>query len=97
MPLYYTILKSSSAEETKNFVQLQAPDPQAFVNSIRKACNALGLAEPEITKMDTIAGDGDCGLTLKVRKLSRFPFLILNTIPYLGRNRRCGITEHDIL
>jgi dihydroxyacetone kinase len=23
-------------------------------------------AEPEITEMDVIAGDGDCGLTLKV-------------------------------
>jgi dihydroxyacetone kinase len=22
-------------------------------------------AEPEITRLDTIAGDGDCGLTLK--------------------------------
>lgn len=32
---------------------------------IKKVANALISAEPEITRMDTIAGDGDCGLTLK--------------------------------
>ncbi|KAF9563069.1 dihydroxyacetone kinase [Agrocybe pediades] len=41
------------------------PDPAAFVNSIKKAADALIKAEPEITRMDSIAGDGDCGLTLK--------------------------------
>jgi dihydroxyacetone kinase len=34
---------------------------------VRKAVKALIVAEPEITRMDSIAGDGDCGLTLKVR------------------------------
>ncbi|KAF8623069.1 hypothetical protein AX15_006521 [Amanita polypyramis BW_CC] len=67
MPLDFIPLKNSSAEdvETKHFVQLQASDPQTFVSSIRKVCDALSMAEPEITRMDTIAGDGDCGLTLK--------------------------------
>lgn len=47
---------------------IPAFDPDAFVESIKKAAQALIRAEPEITKMDTIAGDGDCGLTLKVSK-----------------------------
>ena len=45
--------------------KISAPDSQAFVDSITKACRALIAAEPEITHMDNIAGDGDCGLTLK--------------------------------
>ena len=44
---------------------LRAPDVASFNASIRRACNALVAAEPEITRMDSIAGDGDCGLTLK--------------------------------
>ncbi|OCH87380.1 dihydroxyacetone kinase [Obba rivulosa] len=45
--------------------KLAAQDPQAFTESVRRACTALIDAEPEITNMDNIAGDGDCGLTLK--------------------------------
>lgn len=45
---------------------LPSSDPDGFINSIKAAAGALIDAEPEITKMDTIAGDGDCGLTLKV-------------------------------
>ena len=44
---------------------LRAPDVASFNASIARACNALVAAEPEITRMDSIAGDGDCGLTLK--------------------------------
>lgn len=43
----------------------KASDPAAFISAIERACNQLIKAEPEITKMDTIAGDGDCGLTLE--------------------------------
>lgn len=39
---------------------------------VKKAAQALINAEPDITEMDSIAGDGDCGLTLKVR-----PWLVL--------------------
>jgi len=46
---------------------LKAGDPDAFVKSLRQAAKALITAEPEITRMDLISGDGDCGLTLKVR------------------------------
>lgn len=45
---------------------LESTNPLSFDASIERACKALIQAEPEITKMDTIAGDGDCGLTLKV-------------------------------
>jgi len=40
-------------------------DPQFFESTIKAACSALIQAEPEITKYDTIVGDGDCGITLK--------------------------------
>ncbi|KAG2011840.1 dihydroxyacetone kinase 1, variant 3 [Coprinopsis cinerea AmutBmut pab1-1] len=46
-------------------VQFRAADPNAFVSGIRNAVQSLISAEPEITRMDSIAGDGDCGLTLK--------------------------------
>ncbi|KAF8637581.1 hypothetical protein AX17_002650 [Amanita inopinata Kibby_2008] len=49
----------------KSFIRLKFIDPRAFVNMIQRVCNSLIAAEPEITRMDTIAGDGDCGLTLK--------------------------------
>ncbi|PCH44361.1 dihydroxyacetone kinase 1 [Wolfiporia cocos MD-104 SS10] len=44
---------------------LRAADPGAFVAAVRRACAAVVQAEPELTRMDSIAGDGDCGLTLK--------------------------------
>ncbi|KAI0741558.1 dihydroxyacetone kinase [Daedaleopsis nitida] len=44
---------------------LRAEDPKAFNAAVERACKALAEAEPEITRMDNIAGDGDCGLTLK--------------------------------
>ncbi|KAG8768218.1 Dihydroxyacetone kinase 2 [Ceratobasidium sp. 428] len=36
-----------------------------FVDAVRRACEGLIRAEPEITQMDQIVGDGDCGTTLK--------------------------------
>ncbi|KAL1747587.1 Dak1 domain-containing protein [Schizophyllum fasciatum] len=44
---------------------IKAADPSGFVAGIKRACEALIAAEPKITEMDNIAGDGDCGLTLK--------------------------------
>jgi dihydroxyacetone kinase len=40
-------------------------DPPAFLQIVKKACETLIEAEPDITRMDQIGGDGDCGLTLK--------------------------------
>ncbi|KAF8074735.1 dihydroxyacetone kinase [Lyophyllum atratum] len=44
---------------------LKVSDNNLFKASVERACKAVIAAEPEITRMDTIAGDGDCGLTLK--------------------------------
>lgn len=45
--------------------KLKAADDKAFVDAIVRAANSIIKEEPEITRMDNIAGDGDCGLTLK--------------------------------
>ena len=45
--------------------KLKAADPKGFIEAIHRACKALNEEEPEITRMDNIAGDGDCGLTLR--------------------------------
>jgi dihydroxyacetone kinase len=44
---------------------IRVSSPESFVNRIKSACEALQEAEPIITKMDQVAGDGDCGTTLK--------------------------------
>jgi len=53
--------------KTKLTTKLKFTDPQQFTESIERACKALIDAEAEITRFDNIAGDADCGLTLKVR------------------------------
>lgn len=40
-------------------------DPALLEKALRKACDDLIKAEPDLTKWDTIMGDGDCGETLK--------------------------------
>lgn len=42
-----------------------ATDPNLFLSAIKAALKLVIAAEPEITRYDTIAGDGDAGLTLK--------------------------------
>lgn len=42
-----------------------ATDSKDFLAAITRACHALIEAEPELTKQDQIAGDGDAGLTLE--------------------------------
>jgi dihydroxyacetone kinase len=59
------VQSTAKAQQPKPRI-LKAVDPQSFVKIIRQAANALIEAESEITRMDLIAGDGDCGLTLKV-------------------------------
>ena len=72
LDLHAQSTSSTTAVDTEYFVRLRASDPLKFVSSIRRACDAVSAAEPEITRMDTIAGDGDCGLTLKVRRINLF-------------------------
>lgn len=40
-------------------------DPAVLEKMLRSACDALVQAEPDLTKWDTVMGDGDCGETLK--------------------------------
>ncbi|KAM3506062.1 hypothetical protein MY11210_007708 [Beauveria gryllotalpidicola] len=40
-------------------------DPALLETMLRTACNDLVKAEPDLTKWDTVMGDGDCGETLK--------------------------------
>ncbi|KAG8698669.1 Dihydroxyacetone kinase 2 [Ceratobasidium sp. 395] len=51
--------ESVDVKETGDNVSTQ------FVDAVRRACEGLIRAEPEITQMDQIVGDGDCGTTLK--------------------------------
>ncbi|KZV94602.1 dihydroxyacetone kinase [Exidia glandulosa HHB12029] len=57
--------KDAIAEELKRAKKLPASDPAAFDKAVRAACDALVAAEGEITELDSIAGDGDCGITLR--------------------------------
>ena len=40
-------------------------DPALLDRMLRHACNDLVAAEPDLTRWDTIMGDGDCGETIK--------------------------------
>lgn len=40
-------------------------DPALLEKMLRTACDDLVKAEPDLTKWDTVMGDGDCGETLK--------------------------------
>ncbi|KAF8659843.1 hypothetical protein AX16_001728 [Volvariella volvacea WC 439] len=64
-----TQLQTISAEDTTStsddHIKLQAVEESLFSAAIERACKALISAESEFTQMDNIAGDGDCGLTLK--------------------------------
>jgi dihydroxyacetone kinase len=56
------------------------PDPAQFIHTIRRACLALIDAEPEITRQDLIAGDGDAGHTLRSGALAVLQAIESNTI-----------------
>ncbi|KAI0021907.1 Dak1 domain-containing protein [Xylariomycetidae sp. FL0641] len=65
--------------EAKNFNTREAPtgsdetvkpsglkaDGAAFTEALSAGLNALIAAEPEVTRYDTVVGDGDCGIGLK--------------------------------
>ena len=55
--------KSKSNESSGKPIKID--NSQKVLESIKAAAQNLINAEPEITKLDTVAGDGDCGLTLK--------------------------------
>lgn len=55
----------TSERSTDHALKVRAEDAEGFTHAVERACKALDRAEPEITRMDTISGDGDCGLTLR--------------------------------
>lgn len=64
-------------------------DPAKLLKAISVAMDNLVKLEPEITEYDTVAGDGDCGLTLKggaegkfLNSTSSLPSLMLNHTSY---------------
>ncbi|KAK9895068.1 dihydroxyacetone kinase [Cystobasidium minutum MCA 4210] len=57
---------TTAPKPIKNASSPVAPaDFALFEKAVSSACNNVVAAEPEITKFDTIAGDGDCGLCFK--------------------------------
>lgn len=59
------VLASERTADRAVKVKVRAQDMPGFAHAVERACNALDKAEPEITTMDTVSGDGDCGLTLQ--------------------------------
>jgi len=57
--------RTESGDGSKMNKRLIVSEPRLFVQAVQAACEALNAAEPEITKMDQVGGDGDCGTTLK--------------------------------
>ena len=53
-------------EKRQASVSRHKMDPSVARGKLERACHALIKAEPEITKLDTVTGDGDAGTTLKV-------------------------------
>ncbi|KIM32820.1 hypothetical protein M408DRAFT_187072 [Serendipita vermifera MAFF 305830] len=56
---------AGEASETTANRRVTISDPQLFVRCVQAACEALKVAEPDITRMDSVGGDGDCGITLR--------------------------------
>ncbi|KAH9967122.1 dihydroxyacetone kinase 1 [Russula dissimulans] len=62
VPLPPTLAPERAAGQA---LKVRAQDAQGFARAVERACDALDKAEQEITRMDVISGDGDCGLTLQ--------------------------------
>ncbi|CAG8820352.1 30252_t:CDS:2 [Gigaspora margarita] len=60
--------------------------PQLFESTLKSVCNAIILAEPDITHYDTVLGDGDCGITVKN-----------SAIDIIKALEECQITTHDLV
>ena len=74
-------------------VKMRAQNPGAFTHAVESACNALDSAEPEITRMDTISGDGDCGLTLQTGARGMRSHEISSLCTRVDRTSSCARTS----
>lgn len=59
-------------------------DPVILNRMLRSACAALVQAEPDLTKWDTVMGDGDCGETLRTGATSLIAALDDNNLAGTG-------------
>ena len=97
--------ESSAAVPSSETTKIPAADPSAFLEAIKRSCTALINEEPEITRMDNIAGDGDCGLTLKAGATGTscsiiYPQIVFSTTFYaavLKEVESGRITGHDVV
>jgi len=101
----------TSERAADHLLKVRAQDGEEFTHAVERACNALDRAEPEITRMDSISGDGDCGLTLRTgaRGMRSHETLYLftradrtsscaRTSPrWLDQRRRCQRSSHRCL
>lgn len=46
---------------------LSGPSCEKYTSLIKAICSHISSIEPQLTEMDNICGDGDCGLVMKVR------------------------------
>ncbi|BGP44681.1 hypothetical protein JCM10450v2_000495 [Rhodotorula kratochvilovae] len=70
--------------EDKGGEEVTGPKPtdsKLFISALEEALKAVIHAEPEITRYDTIAGDGDAGLTLKAGATGIMDAIAQNRIP----------------
>jgi dihydroxyacetone kinase len=58
VPLSHTKQTSPSSSTLYNS-QITVSNPAQIVNAVKSACQALIQAEPVLTKMDQVAGDGE--------------------------------------
>ncbi|KAI0206991.1 dihydroxyacetone kinase [Astrocystis sublimbata] len=68
-------------------------DPARLDRMLRIACNNLIEAEPELTRYDTVMGDGDCGETLKQGALCLLEALDANKV---ASNGSVGAVLHEL-
>lgn len=95
----------ASERTTDRAAKVRAQDVQGFALAVERVCNALDKAESEITRMDTISGDGDCGLTLQTGAQGMRPYGIFNVGLHvlfvfpavLARLRTGSITGEDVV
>lgn len=63
-----------------------AVNPETTTKALKAGLRAIVIAEPEVTKYDTLVGDGDCGLCLKGGAEGSYYFSISN--PFLSKATR---------
>ncbi len=62
-------IEADTSEEPNTGADI-AVDPTRLAAALRRACTDLAAAEPDLTRWDTVMGDGDCGETLKTGALA---------------------------